>query len=620
MKSIRVFTRICSPAALFLAAATCHAQAVTAYTITTVAGTGSAGYSGDGGPATSAQLAGVYGIFVDSSGNLFIADQFNHRIRKVGADGNINTVAGSGTSGYLGDGQAATNSKVQMTNPEGVAVDSSGNIYIGDTGNHVVRKVSGGNIATFAGTNSPGYGGDGAGATGALLNLPTLVVLDSSNNLYIADSGNNAIRMVTGTTISTVAGTGEANYAGDGGAPKTAKLNNPQGLAIDRAGNVYIADSNNHRIRMISNGIITTVAGNGTNAAFAGDGGPATKAELNHPKGVALDSAGNLYIADAFNNRIRMVNPSGIITTIAGVRAAGYSGDNGPAATAQLNSPVAVAVGPKGVIYIADNQNNVVRMLTPTPITANPPSIGAGGVVSAANFGAFSAAAAGSWIEIYGSNLASNSRTWSGSDFKGNTAPTSLDGTSVTIGGQAAYVAYISPNQVNAQIPSNTGVGPQQLFVSTAAGTSAPAQITINLTQPGLFAPPQLVIGGKPYLGALFSDGATYVLPSGAVPGFMSRAARPGDTIVVYGIGFGPLNPDTPAGQIAQGKTNIASPVQIRFGDVTADLTYSGLTSGLVGLYQFNVVVPNIAPGDAIPVTFSVGGVPGTQTLYTAVQ
>jgi uncharacterized protein (TIGR03437 family) len=241
-------------------------------------------------------------------------------------------------------------------------------------------------------------------------------------------------------------------------------------------------------------------------------------------------------------------------------------------------------------------------------------------VAGAAAFGAFTSVAPGSWIEIYGSNLAVSSRGWTTADFNGVKAPTSLDGTKVTIGGQDAFIAYISPTQVNAQLPSNVGPGPQQVMVTTAAGTSAPYIITVNLAQPGLLAPPSFQIRGKQYAAALSNDGATYVLPPGAIPGAASRPAHPGETIVLYGVGFGPVTPIVEAGEVVQQSNALTMPVQIFFGQIPARVSYAGLASGTVGLYQFNVVVPNVAASDAVPVTFTLGGASGEQTLYTAVQ
>jgi uncharacterized protein (TIGR03437 family) len=247
------------------------------------------------------------------------------------------------------------------------------------------------------------------------------------------------------------------------------------------------------------------------------------------------------------------------------------------------------------------------------------PAISAGGVVSASAFGGFTSVSPGSWIEIYGSNLAADTRPWSGSDFSGANAPTSLDSTSVTIGGQAAFVDFISPAQVNALVPSNAGTGLQQITVKTAAGTSAPVNVSVNAVQPGLLAPPSFTVNGSQYAVAFFSDG-TYVLPTGAIAGLISRPAMPGDTIVLYGVGFGPVIPNIPAGQLVEQSNTLASSFQISVGGQAATVLYSGLAPNYTGLYQFNITVPNVAAGSALPLTFTLGGVAGTQTLSIAVQ
>jgi uncharacterized protein (TIGR03437 family) len=595
-------------------------QAIPAYTITTVAGNGTAGSSGDGSPANGAQLNGPFSAVLDSAGNLYIADQFNHRIRKVATDGTISTVAGNGTGGYTGDGGVPTSAT--LFNPQGVAVDSSGNIYIADTGNSVVRKVSGGKITTVVGSptgSGAGYTGDGGQGTMAQLFHPSALAFDSSGNLFIADTGNEAIRKLNPTSgiITTVAGQGGAGFAGDGGLASRAQFSNPSGLAFDSAGDLLIADTTNNRIRMMAaNGIMSTVAGS-SSSGFSGDGGAANKARLNSPKGVGVDASGNIFIADTFNNRIRVVAPYGTIYTVAGNGNTSAGGDGGPAAGAGLFFPSGVAVNAAGNVFVVDNQNNLVRMLTPV---AQVPAIGARGVVTAGAFGGASSIAPGSWIEIYGSNLSSGSRSWTGADFIGVNAPTSLDGIKVTIGNQPAFIDYISAGQVNAQVPSGVGTGSQTMTVTTANGTSAPYNVTVNATQPGLYAPANFNIGGKQFLAALFSDGITYVLPPGAVSGTPSRQAKPGETIVVYGIGFGPVNPNIAYGQIVQQSNTLTSPLQVFFGQTPAALSYQGLAPGAVGLYQFNVVVPNVVNSDAIPITFPLGGATGAQTLYTAVH
>ncbi|MFN7998921.1 MAG: hypothetical protein U0Q18_35180 [Bryobacteraceae bacterium] len=588
------------------------------YTITTVAGqSGVTTFGGDGGAATSAGIGGPVGLTFDSSGNLYIADQYNNRIRKI-SGGTISTISGNGTDGYSGDGSSATSA--ELSNPAGMTFDSSGNLYIADAGNYVVRKVAGGNISTFAGVHSAGagYSGDGAAATSAQLYNPSGVAFDSAGNLYIADPGNNVIRMVaTNGNISTFAGNNGAGYSGDGGTATSASLNNPNDVAFDSSGNLYIADSGNHVVRKVSvGGTITTVAGTGA-SGYSGDGKLAINATLNTPKGIALDSSGNLYIADSFNSVIRVVLGSGIIKTIAGNHAAGagFSGDGGAATSAQLFFPSRLVVS-GNKIYVADTQNDVIRLLTPA---AAVPVINSGGAITASNFGGSSSIAPGSWVEIYGTNLAQDTRTWTGADFSGSTAPKSLDGTSVTIGGQQAFISYISQTQVNVQVP-NVGAGTQQVVVTTGLGSSTAYSINVNSTEPGLFAPPSFKVGGNQYVGALFLDGHTFAMPTGAVSGITSRPAKPGDTIVLYGVGFGSVTPNTPAGQIASGQTTLSNNFTASFGSAPTTVTYSGLAPGLVGLYQFNVTVPTIPASDTVPLTFSLGSAAGKQTLFIAVQ
>ena len=335
--------------------------------ITTVAGNGTPKFAGDGGPATAAEINDPYGVAVSASGAVYVADGGNDRIRKI-SGGTITTVAGQGTGGYDGDGGPAT--KALLNYPEDVALDSAGNLYIADTGNNVIRKVdSKGVITTVAGTGTAGYSGDNGPATSAELNLPYGLAVDSSGNLYIADWGNNRIREVSKGIIRTVAGTGTAGYSGNGGPATSAQINNPYGVAVDGS-TLYIADTGNHAIRKVSKGVITTVAGTGT-AGFSGDGGPATSAQLNYPYHVAIDRAGSLYIADTYNNRIREVT-KGVITTIAGTGKAAFSGDGGPAAAAELNSPNGIALDATGNIYFADELNNRIRKIENTVAAPKP--------------------------------------------------------------------------------------------------------------------------------------------------------------------------------------------------------------------------------------------------------
>jgi len=343
--------------------------------ITTVAGNGTAGFSGDGGPATSAELNMPAGVAVDGNGNFYIADTNNNRVRMVNPSGMITTVAGHGSSGFGGDGGPAKSAELYV--PYGVAVDGNGNLYIADTDNNRIRVVnSSAVINTFAGNGNYGYGGDGNPATSAKLADPTGIAIDGSENLYIADTNNNRIRMVTPSgVISTVAGSGTAGFSGDGGPATSAELSVPAGVAMDGIGNLYIADTNNDRIRMVTpSGVISTVAGDGT-AGFSGDGGPATSAELNVPTGVAVDRSRNLYIADTNNSRIRMVTPSGVITTVAGNGFPGYGGDGGIATSAPLYNPFGVAVDGRGLV-IADVNNQRIRLVNPSGLINTVAGIG----------------------------------------------------------------------------------------------------------------------------------------------------------------------------------------------------------------------------------------------------
>jgi sugar lactone lactonase YvrE len=329
--------------------------------ITTVVGNGTYGYSGDGGQATSAKISGPFDVAFDSSGNLYFPDKYNNVVRQVTPAGIISTFAGNGTQGFSGDGGQATSA--QLSEPVGIAFDSSGNLYIADLGNKRIRKVTpAGAISTIAGTKITGYSGDGGQAANAELNSPIGLAVDSSGNLYIADAENNRIRMVTPAgVISTVAGNGNAGYSGDGGQATSAELDIPYGITVDSNGNLYIADSANSVIRKVTPaGVISTVAGNGNNG-YSGDGGQATSAQLNEPPKLAVDSTGNLYIADLYNERIRKVTPTGVISTVAGNGTRGVTGNGGQATSAELNAPEAVTLDSSGNLYIADSSNYCIR-------------------------------------------------------------------------------------------------------------------------------------------------------------------------------------------------------------------------------------------------------------------
>jgi sugar lactone lactonase YvrE len=394
--------------------------------LNTVAGNGTGGFSGDGSAATSAELYYPEGVAVTGSGSVYVGDSNNNRVRLFTVGGNINTVAGNGsatvetllnnvapqgvvlqypyglavdssndvyvaeshnymvrelvhssnlvnffagdgTYGYLGDGGPATSA--EMTYDYGVAKDSSGNVYIADSANYIVRVVnSAGIISTFAGIpQRPGFNGDGGPATSALLYSPNDVAVDKAGSVYIADYSNYVIRKVTGGTISTIAGIGgRPGYSGDGGLATSALMYSPTAVAVDPAGNVFIADYNNCRIREVfaATGIITTVAGNG-NCAFTGDG-VAVENGIGYPQGIAVDANDNIFIGDYFE-RVRWVNPNGVMTTIAGNGTAGYSGDGGLATNAELYEPTGVALDTSGNILVSDYNNLRVRSISAFP-------------------------------------------------------------------------------------------------------------------------------------------------------------------------------------------------------------------------------------------------------------
>ena len=359
-------------ATLFLLAVLCSPIVILALgsksIITTVAGTTTSGFSGDGGPAADAQLWCPTGVALDEEGNIYIADSCNNRIRKViAATGIITTVAGDGSQGFSGDGGPATSA--QLAGPIGVALDRAGNLYIADYLNDCIRHVvaATGIITTVAGDGSRGFSGDGGPATAAQLYAPYGVVLDARGHLYIADGANNRIRKVISPTgiITTVAGIGTVGFSGDGGPATAAQLCVPVAVTLDDAGDLYIADNCNHCIRKViaASGIITTIAGTGIDG-FSGDGGPATRAQLQYPSSLTLDRAGNLYIADEGNHRIReVVAATGVITTIVGSGSDGFSGDGGWAIDAELSCPTGVALGAAGHLYLTDMGNHRIRKI-----------------------------------------------------------------------------------------------------------------------------------------------------------------------------------------------------------------------------------------------------------------
>lgn len=338
--------------------------------ITTVAGNGMVAFGGDSGSATSTPLENPSDVAVDSTGNIFITEPDNpgSRIRKV-SNGVMTTVAGNGTAGFSGDNGPATSA--QLNAPAGIALDPAGNLYIADAFNNRIRKVSNGTITTIAGNGNPGFGGDNGPATSAQLSTPLGVAVDSAGNVFISDRFADRIRLVSNGVMTTFAGGGSAfgSSLGDGGLATNARLSEPSGIAVSSTGSIYIVDARNNRVRKVSNGVITTVAGGGDTL---GDNGPATNAQLSEPWGVAVDNGGNLFIADTYSHRVRKVS-NGVITTVAGNGGpsfdGGFGGDSGPATDAKLAFPNGLAVDATGKLYIADTGNNRIRLVSNGVIT-----------------------------------------------------------------------------------------------------------------------------------------------------------------------------------------------------------------------------------------------------------
>ena len=332
------------------------------FAIQTVAGSGSYGFSGDKGQASAARLANPSGIAVSDTGEIFIADTENHRIRRVSPSGVIETVAGTGRPGFSGDRRAAT--RASLSSPRGLALDGTGRLYIADSGNHRIRAVdTDGIISTIAGTRRPGFFGDDGPATASRLTRPHAVAVDALGDVYIADTGNHRIRRVSNKIITTVAGSSRIGFAGDDGPANLAALNTPEGIAVDMFGVVHIADTRNHRVRRVDlDGSITTIMGTGRDS-YGGDGGPATSASLRLPKGVAVDWRGGVYVADTGNHALRRINSSGLAETVAGSGRAGSVGDGEPSNRALLSSPAGLWVDLRSEVYIADVENRKIRQL-----------------------------------------------------------------------------------------------------------------------------------------------------------------------------------------------------------------------------------------------------------------
>ncbi len=548
-----------------------HAQQ---YTIQTLAGNGTAAFAD--GDLSAAQLNSPHAVVLDSKGDLYIADTGNHRIRKI-SGGTITTIAGTGTLGYSGDNLAPA--AATLNAPSGLAFDSKGDLYIADTGNNVIRKISGGNITTVAGIQAqgPGFGGDGGAATSANLSGPTAVALDSSGNLYLTDAGYSLIRKVdTKGNINSYLGAYATDRAFDA----------PNGLWIDASGALYIADSGHNRLVKYVAPTLSTIANRSQSALFSGDGGPAISAQLSKPVGVTIDAAGSVYVADTNNSRIRKITTDGFITTIAGRGGAAYNGDGGNATEAWLNFPRGIAVSSTGTVYIADTGNHVIRVLTPTF-----PTINANGVTNAASYA--TRISPGALASVFGSGF--GTVTFQADD--GFAWPTAAKGVSVKVNGVVAPLYYVSPVQINFQVPWATPTsGTVDVAVLLSGGSSNIAAVPVATAAPGLF---YLSSGA-----AIVQNAPSYTLNDPSNP------APAASTIVAYLTGSGPVSPAAKDGVPTPNDTltKATSVVTAKIGSAEATVSFTGLAPIFIGLVQMNIVVPPTLTAGVYPLSITIDG------------
>jgi uncharacterized protein (TIGR03437 family) len=565
---------------LYIASGPRLLQLTPALALQAFAGDGSYPFRGDGGNAVSARLNGPVALALDSAGALYIADRNNLRIRMVSSSGIISTLAGDGSSGAA---------NTQLSFPAGVAVDDTGAVDIADQDNDRIQQMTTGTITTLAGNGTPGFNGDGLPAIATELFSPGALALASDHTLYFVDKGNQRVRKLAANGIISTVMQGAA-----------------AGVAVDQSGNIYVADSDRHSIlRIDSRGNVTGLAGTGT-AGFAGDGGPAASAQLNSPSGLAVDSQGNLYIADTGNSRIRMIGSDGAIRTIAGNGMADFNGDGGPALSAAFNTPLGLAVDATGNLFISDFGNNRIRKLTPvlfvteqtTPLSlVNAASMLAGPI------------APGEIVSIFGLGIGPVTPAGATLDASGMIA-TEVAQTKVLFGGSAAPLFYVQGSQITAQAPYEIG-GQSTVDLEVFFQGQSRGKVTVPVAAS---APAIFTVSAGTGLAIALNE-------SGTLNSAVEPAAR-GSIVTLYATGDGVEDPAAVDGKPAAGPLpKPALPVTLTMGGYPADILFAGAAPEFAGLLQISARVPSgFASTGTVPVVLRIGAASSQTGVTLAVR